>query len=192
MKDELIASHWKRRGILVALLMFAPLDQATYGEQAVPPGSGPATSESDAPLTAPAPTMAEPSPSVIQLDRPVHFTASEGGPLVVPAGTYEVKATGATALQLTPESGGALLIEALMMHHPHTFAESVALSIPAEEDRHHVVLLLPHGQGLDAVGSYSAVRPRGWNPTPVLLELIEKALTQKEKSIRKDEKKGGH
>ena len=47
-------------------------------------------------------------------------------------------------------------------------------------------------QGLDAVASYSAVRPRGWNPTSVVLELIEKALAEKEKPIRKEEKKGGH
>ena len=192
MKDELIASHWKWLGILVTLLVFALPVQATHGEQTAPSGSGPATSEADALLMAPTPTMAERTPSVIHLERPVHFTTSEGGSLVVPVGTYEVKAIGATALQLTSEGGGAFLIEALMMHHPDTFAEAVALSIPAGEDMHHVVLLLPHGQGLDAVGSYSAVRPRGWNPTPVLLELIEKAFAQKEKPIRKDEKKGGH
>jgi len=192
MNDKSIVSQWKQIGILVTLFMFVSLGQAAYGEQAAPPGSGPATNESDALLTAPAPTMAERMPSVIHLDRPVHFTTSEGVPLVVPAGTYEVKATGATALQLTPEGGAALLIEALMMHHPDELAEPVALSIPVEEEMHHVVLLLPHGQGLDAVGSYSAVRPRGWNPAPVLLELIEKALKQKEKPIRKDEKKGGH
>ena len=191
MEDESIASHSKRLGILVSLLVFVLLAQATYGEQTAPAGSGPAASEEDA-LLAPTSSMAERTPSVIHLDRPVHFTTPEGGPRVVPVGTYEVKASGATALQLNPEGGAALLIEALMMHHPDELAEPVALSIPAEEDMHHVVLLLPHGQGLDAVGSYSAVRPRGWNPTPVLLELIEKAFAQKEKPIRKDEKKGGH
>jgi hypothetical protein len=189
MKDELIASYWKRLGILVTFLVFVLPAQATYGEQTAPSG---ATGEADALLMAPTPTMAERMPSVIHLDRPVHFTTSEGGPLVVPVGTYEVNAIGATALQLTSEGGSAFLIEALIMHHPDTFAEAVALSIPAGEDMHHVVLLLPNGQGLDAVGSYSAVRPRGWNPTPVLLELIEKAFKQKEKPIRKDEKKGGH
>jgi hypothetical protein len=191
MEDELIASHSKRLGIIVSLLVFTLLAQATYGEQPAPAGSGPAASEEDA-LLAPTSSMAERTPSVIHLDRPVHFTTPEGGPLVVPVGTYEVKASGATALQLNPEGGGAFLIEALTMHHPNDFSEAVALSIPAGEDMHHVVLLLPQGQGLDAVGSYSAVRPRGWNPTPVLFEFIAKALKQKEKPIRKDEKKGGH
>ena len=172
----------------MAFVLFTPLGQAAYGEQSVPPGSGPAASA----VTVPASTMADPRPSVIQLDRPVHFMGPEGGPLIIPAGTYRVNATGATTMQLAPEDGGAFLIEALAMHHPDTVAEPVALSISAKEDSHHVVLLLPHGQGLDAVGSYSEIRPRGWDPTPVLLELVEKAFAQKEKPIRKEEKKGGH
>ena len=190
MRSEWIGSYWKRRGVIVALLLLTPVSQAASGEQTVPTGSGPATSASTA--QAPPPPMTEPTPSVIRLDRPVHFMSPEGGPLVIPTGTYRVNATGATTIQLVPEDGGAFLIEALVMHHPDTVAEPVALSIPAKEDRHHVVLLLPHGQGLDAVGSYSEIRPRGWDPTPVLLELVEKAFVQKEKPIRKEEKKGGH
>ena len=188
MKDEWIGSYWKRRGILVAFLLFSPLGQAAYGEQTVSSGSEPAASA----VTVPASTMADPMPSVIQLDRPVHFMSPEGGPLAIPTGTYRVNATGATTMQLVPEDGGAFLIEALAMRHPATVAEPVALSIRAKEDSHHVVLLLPHGQGLDAVGSYSEIRPRGWDPTPVLFELVEKAFAQKEKPIRKEEKKGGH
>jgi len=188
MRSKWIGSYWKRRGVIVALLLFMPVGQAAHGEQFVHPGSGPATSA----VTIPASTLADRIPSVIQLDRPVYFMSLEGGTLVVPPGTYRVSTTGATTMQLAPEGGSAFLIEALVMHHPDTVAEPVALSIPAKEDGHHVVLLLPHAQGLDAVGSYSEIRPRGWDPTPVLLELVEKALAQKEKPIRKEEKKGGH
>lgn len=188
MRSEWIGSYWKRRAVFVVLFLLTPLGQATYGEQPVPTGSGPATSA----VTVPASTLADLIPSVIQLDRPVHFMSPEGGPLVIPTGTYRVNAIGATTMQLAPEDGSVFLIEALVMHHPDTVAEPVALSIPAKEDGHHVVLLLPKGQGLDAVGSYSEIRPRGWDPTPVLLELVEKALAQKEKPIRKEEKKGGH
>jgi len=189
MKDEWIGSYWKRRGVIVALLLLTPVGLAAYGEQTVlPPGLGPATSA----VTVPASTLADRTPSVIQLDRPVHFMSLEGGPLVIPAGTYRVNAIGATTMQLVPEGGSAFLIEALVVHHPDTIAEPVALSIPVKDDGHHVVLLFPQGQGLDAVGSYSEIRPRGWDPTPVLLELVEKALAQKEKPIRKEEKKGGH
>lgn len=188
MRSEWIGSYWKRRGVIVALLLLTPLGQVAYGEQTVPPGSGPATSA----VTIPDSTMADRTPSVIQLDRSVHFMSPEGGPLVIPTGTYRVSTTGATTMQLVPEGGSAFLIEALVVHHPDTIAEPVALSIPVKEDSHHVVLLLPKGQGLDAVGSYSEIRPRGWDPIPVLGELIEKALAQKEKPIRKEEKKGGH
>jgi hypothetical protein len=80
----------------------------------------------------------------------------------------------------------------MALPHELPIESRVALSVPNGEDEHHVVLFLPDGKGLDAGGTYSAVRPRGWNPTPVLLDLIEKALTQKEKPIRKNEKKGGH
>ena len=129
----------------------------------------------------------------ISLNRTIYFTTPEGTDAIAPAGFYRVVGVDQARLRLIPANGGdALLIQALAMHHQEKLIESVALSIPAGEDMHHVVLLLPNGQGLDAVGSYSAVRPRGWNPTPVLLEWIEKALTQKEKPIRKDEKKGGH
>ncbi|MDP1770399.1 MAG: hypothetical protein Q8L74_16565 [Nitrospirota bacterium] len=188
MRSEWIGSNWKRGGVIVALLLFTPVGQAAYGEQTVPPESEPATSA----VTAPASTPADRTLSVIQLDRPVHFMSPEGGPVVIPVGAYTVSATGATTMQLAPDGGGAFLIEALVMHHPDTVAEPVALSILAKEDSHHVVLLLPQGQGLDAVGSYSEIRPRGWDPTPALLELVEKALAQKEKPIRKAEKKGGH
>ena len=187
MRDEWIGSYWKRRGVIAALLLLAPVGQAAYGEQTVPP-SGPATST----VTVPASTPADRMPSVIQLDRPVYFMSPEGGTLVIPTGTYRVSTTGATTMQLALEDGSAFLIEALVMHHPDTIAEPVALSIPAKEDSHHVVLLLPQGQGLDAVGSYSEIRPRGWDSIPVLGELLEKALAQKEKPIRKEEKKGGH
>ena len=129
----------------------------------------------------------------ISLNRTIYFTTPEGTDAIAPAGFYRVVGVDQARLRLIPANGGdALLIQALTMHHQEKFVESVALSIPAEEDMHHIVLLLPDGQGLDAVGSYSAVRPRGWNPTPLLREWIEKALTQEKRPIRKDEKKGGH
>jgi hypothetical protein len=80
----------------------------------------------------------------------------------------------------------------MALPHEQPIESRVALSVPNGEDEHHVVLLMPDGKGLDADGTYSAVRPRGWNPTPLLLEWIEKALRQKEKPVRKVEKKGGH
>ncbi len=168
-------------------LMLFVVEQGSWGAaQDATPVNPPLTSESVQVLN-------EEVLDEISLNRTIFFTTPEGTDAIAPAGFYRVVGVDPARLRLIPANGGdALLIQALVMHHQEKFVESVALSIPAEEDTHHVVLLLPNGQGLDAVGSYSAVRPRGWNPTPVLLEWIEKALTQKEKPIRKDEKKGGH
>jgi hypothetical protein len=168
-------------------LMLFVVEQGSWGAaQDATPVNPPLTSESVQVLN-------EEALDEISLNRTIFFTTPEGTDAIAPAGFYRVVGVDPARLRLISANGGdALLIQALVMHHQEKFVESVALSIPAEEDTHHVVLLLPNGQGLDAVGSYSAVRPRGWNPTPVLLEWIEKALTQKEKPIRKDEKKGGH
>ena len=132
----------------------------------------------------------------ITLDKPVHFLAPDGSEVVAASGTYTIDAYDDTTLRLIPSeavSGTTLLIVAAMaLPHEQPIESRVALSVPNGEDEHHIVLLLPDGKGWDAGGTYSAVRPRGWNPTPLLLESIAKALTQQEKPIRKDEKKGGH
>jgi hypothetical protein len=64
------------------------------------------------------------------------------------------------------------------MHHQNRISEPIALSVSGGE-LHRVVFLLPDGQGLDAVGSCSEVRPRGWNPIHALSEWIEKVLGKK-------------
>ena len=132
----------------------------------------------------------------ITLDKPVHFSAPDGTDIIAASGAYRIDAPDDTTLRLIPSEAVSgttpLIVAAMALPHELPIESRVALSVPNGEDEHHVVLLLPDGKGLDAGGTYSAVRPRGWNPTPLLLELIEKALTQKEKPIRKDEKKGGH
>jgi hypothetical protein len=132
----------------------------------------------------------------ITLDKPVHFLAPDGNDILATSGTYRIEATEDRALRLIPSEAVSgttpLIVAAVALPHELPIESRVALSVPNGEDEHHVVLLLPDGKGWDAGGTYSAVRPRGWNPTPLLLELIEKALTQKEKPVRKVEKKGGH
>ena len=130
---------------------------------------------------------------VIALDRTLYFITADGTDAVAHPGLYEVQVAAPGSLRLKPaNSSNALLVQALTIDHRKEIAEPVALSIRDGEDRHHVVLLLPDGQALDAVASYSAVRPRGWNPASVVVELIEKAFAEKPRPIRKDEKQGGH
>jgi hypothetical protein len=129
----------------------------------------------------------------ISLHRAVYFLTADGTDVIALPGLYRVKIAEASKLYLIPaNNGNATVIQAISIHHKEQIGEPVALSIPDREDRHHVVLLLPEGQGLDAIASYNAVRTRGWDPTPAVMELIEKAFEEKKKPIRKDEKKGGH
>jgi hypothetical protein len=138
----------------------------------------------------------KPTTDSITLDKPVHFLAPDGDDIVAASGTYRIEALEDRALRLIPSEGvsgtAPLIVAAIALPHEQPIESRVALSVPNGEDEHHVVLLLPDGKGLDAGGTYSAVRPRGWNPAPVLLDLIEKALAKKEKPVRKVEKKGGH
>ena len=132
----------------------------------------------------------------ITLDKPVHFLAPDGNDIVAASGTYRIEATEDRTLRLIPAEAASgttpLIVAAMALPHEQPIESRVALSVPNGEDEHHIVLLLPDGKGWDAGGTYSAVRPRGWNPTPLLIEWIEKAIRQKEMPIRKEEKKGGH
>lgn len=130
----------------------------------------------------------------VSLDRALYLAAPDAANVILTPGRYRMAAASeASQLQIFPAGDGrALVVQAIAIQHKQQIAEPVALSIPAREAQHHLVLLLPGGQGLDAVGSYDAVRTRGWNPAPALMEWIEKAFAEKEKPIRKSEKKGGH
>ena len=134
-----------------------------------------------------------PTTDSITLEKPVHFSAPDGTDIVAASGAYTIEATEDRALRLIPSEAVSgttpLIVAAIALPHEQPIESRVALSVPNGADEHHIVLLLPDGKGWDAGGTYSAVRPRGWNPTPVLLDLIEKALARKEKPIRKVEKK---
>ena len=130
----------------------------------------------------------------VSLGRALYLPAPDAADVILTPGRYRMAAASESSkLQIVPSGDGrALVVQAIAIQHKQQVAEPVALSIPDREAKHHLVLLLPGGQGLDAVGSYDAVRTRGWNPAPVLMEWIEKALAEKETPIRKPEKKGGH
>jgi hypothetical protein len=104
--------------------------------------------------------------TTITLDQAVHFIGTDGSDAVADPGDYSVEAA-QEWLRLIPgtERRNALLIEANAITHEEILTSPMAISLPGEEgetaDIHHVVLLLPDGQSLDAVGTYSGIRPRG-------------------------------
>jgi hypothetical protein len=177
------------RHILLALLFLLPL--AGAGKPAAAQEAAPA-----APLHGSETGQQSPDEGLdsVSLDRALYLPAPDAADVILTPGRYRMAAaTESSKLQvILAGDGHSLVVQAIAIHHKQQVAEPVALSIPDRTDKQHLVLLLPGGQGLDAVGSYDAVRTRGWNPAPALTEWIEKALAEKEKPIRKPEKKGGH
>lgn len=103
------------------------------------------------------------APATITLDRGIHLFQTDGADVLVSPGTYSVEAAGADALRLvSAESHRDILLRAVPTGHDERVAEPRALSIPDEQepDLIHLVLLLPDGKALDAVGSYSGIRTR--------------------------------
>jgi hypothetical protein len=103
--------------------------------------------------------------TMVTLDRPVHFVAAAGGEIVAAPGEYTVLAVENSRLLLIPEKGTVpLLIQAQTSSHEESITSPAVRSIPAEGDEHHILVLLPGGQGRDAIGFYSAGRTKA-SPT---------------------------
>lgn len=109
------------------------------------------------------PTQAETTVLTVTLDRAIHFTAPDGTDVVAEAGTYSVQPTGISSLRLFPQTEQpAIEIQTETTIHEETISAPTALLIAEEgqEDEMHLVLLLPDGQGLDTVGTFSGTRSR--------------------------------
>lgn len=131
-----------------------------------------------------APTeVSPPVTSVILLDKTVHFVAPDGTALAVDPGGYLVEA-GDGSLRLTvPDGPSPLIVAASPGTHGEVINRPTPLSFGEEgeqADIHHIVLLLPDGQSLDAVGTYSGVTSRGLGDRLAQRPLIHKALQAKE------------
>ena len=102
-------------------------------------------------------------PATLILDRTVHFTAWDGSDIQLPSGIYRVEQAGDGSLRLFLSGTEASVdVQATAFIHDESLTSTVALPVLEEgqEDEIHLVFLLPGGQGLDAMGSYSGVRSR--------------------------------
>ena len=105
--------------------------------------------------------------TTISFEKSVHFIAPDGSPVVAEPGSYTAEVA-QDWIRLIPDGQrhNALLIEAQKGTNDTEVEELVALSLPGatakELDLHHVMLLLPNGQTLEATGSYSGIQARGW------------------------------
>ena len=97
----------------------------------------------------------------VSLDRPVHFTTPQATDTVAQAGTYRVEVGEPSQMKLVAlKHSTAMVVDALTITHETAIAEPIALYVKDDEKFPHVVLLLPGGQGLEAVGSYDGSRAR--------------------------------
>jgi hypothetical protein len=99
----------------------------------------------------------------VSLTQAVHFTDAEGQDVVVGPGSYRVDAEGTNRIRLFPaETGKAVVIDAVSFTHQQLVESPVPLTVPdpQQPDVLHLALLSPGGTGLDAIGTYSGVKPR--------------------------------
>ena len=103
--------------------------------------------------------------TTIELETPVHFLAPDGSDLLVEAGTYTIEPAEEWIRVMSGKRHDALLIEAKKGTHELDLEQAMAISVPGEsedeKDNHHVMLLLPGGESLEAAGTYSGIRGRG-------------------------------
>ena len=116
----------------------------------------------------------------VSFDRPVHFTTPQAADTVAQAGTYRVQAGEPSQMKLVAlKNSTATLVDALSITHETDIAEPIALYVRDDEKFPHVVLLLPGGLGLEAVGSYDGSRARGLRVLQLTPIQIQDALQEK-------------
>jgi hypothetical protein len=116
----------------------------------------------------------------ITLNRATHFTASDGSDIQISPGKYQVEQSGESGLRLTKEDMKSIEIQAQKIPHEEKVASPVAMAVieAGQDDQMHLVMLLPNGQGLDAVGSYSGVRSRDVAAATINPSQLQAAIAQ--------------
>jgi microsomal dipeptidase-like Zn-dependent dipeptidase len=95
------------------------------------------------------------------LERAVHFLSPDGADTVLVPGVYGAEAKDEKFINVTAVHGGATItIQAEAGTHEEQLSAPGALTVAQDEDLLHVVLLMPGGKTLDAVGTFSGVSTR--------------------------------
>jgi hypothetical protein len=96
----------------------------------------------------------------IELKTPMHFLAPDGSNVLMEAGTYAVEPAEEWIRVIPGERRDALLLVAQSaVHNEHLDGPQVHLR-PVDDDTQAILLLLPGGRSLEAIGSVSGVRSR--------------------------------
>ena len=98
----------------------------------------------------------------IELEKTVHFLTPGGEDVVIEKGRYEV-GQASEWLHLAPVGGektDAILVESQPIDHQETIEVPTTSTRSEHEDEYVIILLLPDGTGLEALGSFSGVRSK--------------------------------
>jgi hypothetical protein len=119
--------------------------------------------------------------ATITIDQTVYFSMPDGSDVVAAPGIYRILLDEERGLRFIPikSNKGAFLVQALATSHQDTIPSPVAVYIPDEANIPHIVLLLPGGTGLEAIGSFSDVRARGSTAPLLSPEQVHNAVLEK-------------
>lgn len=116
----------------------------------------------------------QPPIATLTLDQPLHFLTKDGSDVVLAPCTYRLEATQEHQLRLRSESVATpVTVETVELPHDRELTAPVAGMLATDEDSFHVVLFLPGGKALNAVGSRSGVRTRAGALTSTQLSQMQ-------------------
>lgn len=118
------------------------------------------------------------NPAAVSFAQRLQFTTPEGNAVTVPPGTYQVGQLKDNVLELSSERGVVAEAKAHPFRHTELINTPRVVTVPGNQDEHHLLLLLPNGEGLDAQGWSGDVRPRGGSVFAVPQSAIHSALMQ--------------
>ena len=97
----------------------------------------------------------------IAVEKPAHFPTTDGAMRLIPIGQYVVDSVDNAQLRLTPNDAPTpLVIAAALQSHDIDIPSPLVLAFAEREDEPHVLLLLPDGRALDAIGSFTGIQSR--------------------------------
>lgn len=119
------------------------------------------------------------SPASLSIDKALHFQAPDGASVSLDSGRYLVVADPSGGLRLILANGKSLVVTATTATHGEKLTQAQAVIVPVGEDERHLVLLLPDGKRLEAIGSLSGIRSRGLaRPEVVSNVALQDSVTQ--------------
>jgi hypothetical protein len=98
-------------------------------------------------------------------DRPLHFIDIDGNDVLVQPGLYDVRLRGGDTIILSDDESRVVAIQGQPTRHEQRLSEPTLLGEQTTADEVHLLVLMPAGDAVDAVGTYSGIRQRATRPS---------------------------